>query len=190
MWNSTSPQPAVKKLSPRRRCTEEHNEGPVEQFRRQSRLSPLAGRQTDRHTDRKKTHADRRLNHRRSPRPPATGSERKSGGEQEIKRREDPHVWESERCERRDADGPKDSIWLRCAFLKCAPVGHWWNFGFKLKITLRCLHERSLCGNWVCWGKRVSEPSQRWRPDEMPGPTASCLTLKSRRFFCHTCPLH
>lgn len=54
----------------------------------------------DRQTDRQ---ASRRLNHLRSPCPPATRSERKTDREQEIKKREDPGVWESEmqRCKRR-----------------------------------------------------------------------------------------
>lgn len=38
-------------------------------------------------------------------------------------------MWESEVCERRDADGPTDSIW----HLECVSVAHWWNFGFKVK---------------------------------------------------------
>lgn len=46
----------------------------------------------DRKTDRK---VSRQLNHWRSPCPLATRSKRKADRDQEIKRREDPGVWES-----------------------------------------------------------------------------------------------
>lgn len=64
--------------------------------------------------------------------------ERESGGERQIKRREDPGVWESEGCET-PTDGPTPFVLVFLErLLKSVSVKFW----FSAEIGLRCLQEK------------------------------------------------
>lgn len=141
---------------------EEHNESPGKSFSNSCRF--LLGK---RQTDRADRHADR---------PPdglitggahalqQQGAKRKTGREREIKKREDPGVWESEAhtCERRrgrSANGlasvgrgapPVDGFSARSQ--PHTPV----KFLVKVEIRLCCLQETLDASNWVSMDKQVN----------------------------------
>lgn len=140
---------------------EEHNESPGKIFSNSCRFLP-----GKRQTDRADRHADR---------PPdglitggahalqQQGAKRKTGREREIKKREDPGVWESEAhiCERRRGRSANGLAWVGrgrrrwTSFpraLSRTPV----KFLVKVEIRLCCLQETLDASNWVSMDKQVN----------------------------------